>query len=333
MTQAISLVQGVPLLQKYMKENDVGLTIETASKVLGITDGKAYTILSYMNGADIVQRYRRGESYYILTKIFDEGRHEEVLRKSGAPELKVRVPRRPRVAKPKKIKRTREEHKSPIVSIRYESEVGGIPSALGILSLEQPVRAIPRPAPTYVRVVDTGIIRLDAFGTITYLKEVRCLTRAETMHLRGYLKGFEGYEKLDNYEFFFMPLSVLARGEYGNVFYISVGSNSWDYVKRVTLDESIFRYQPLYSTETERWEKWKMFYKNLTRRTFYSLSEYESILDMFIDRGDELVEIVVEKRSAVYMRYRMGKIISARGLDDEIKVSVVNEYLYLEKTI
>ncbi len=336
MTQAISLVQGVPLLQKYMEENDVGLTREMASKVLGITDAKAYTILSYMNGADIVQRYRRGESYYILTKIFDEGRHEEVLRKSGAPELKVRVPRRPRVAKPKKIKRTREEHKKPIVSIRYESESSGIPSALGILSLEQPVRAIPRPAPTYVREVDTGIIRLDAFGTITYLKGVRCLTRAETMHLRGYLKGFEGYEKLDNYEFFFMPLSALARGEYGNVFYISGGTNSWDYVKRVTLDESIFRYQPLSSTETIRWTNWREFDSLLwlgERRTFYSKKEYEKILDLFLDRGDDLVEIEVENRAANYMMFRIGNVIKERGLEAEVEVSRVNEYLYLEKLI
>ncbi len=330
MTQTISLVEGVPLLQKYMNENAIGLTRETASQVLGIASTKAYMILSYMNGADIVQRYRRGESYYVLTEVFDEGRLEEVLRKSGAPELKIRIPRRPRVIKPK---RTREIHKKPIVPIRYESESSGIPSALGILALEPPMRASPRPAPTYVREVDTGIIRLDAFGTITYLKGVRCLTRTETIHLRDYLKGFEGYEKLDNYEFFFMPLSALARGEYGNVFYISGGTNSWDYVKRVTLDESIFRYQPLNSIETERWEKWRMFYKNLTRRTFYSLSEYESILDTFIDRGDELVEIMVEKRSPVYMKTRLGKIIADRGLDDEIKVSVVNEYLYLEKII
>lgn len=332
MTSRISLVEGVPLLQKYMEENDVGLTKENASEILGVGDTIAYTILSYMNGAGIVKRHKRGESFYILTDVFDEGRLEEVLRKSGAPELKVRVPRRPRVIKPK---RTRVEHKKPIVAIRYESESSGIPSALGILALEQqPVRAIPRPAPTYVQEVDTGIIRLEASGSIKQLgTDNRLLTRQERSHLKSYLKGFEGDEKLDRYECFFVKSSVLARGEYGNIFYVSQGTNSWDLVKRVTLDSSIFRYQPIASTEKKSWANWREFDQGLYREPRYSREEYEKILDMFIDRGDKLVEIIVEKRSAIYLRYILGNIIADRGLENEIKVSVVDEYLYLEKLI
>ena len=331
MAPGLSLVEGVPLLQNYMEENDVGLTIKKAIEVFGINHSIAYMLLSFMDGAGIVRRFRRGESFYILTEVFDEGRLEEVLRKSGAPELKIRAPRRPRVTKPK---RTREKHKSPIVSISYESGPSGIPSALGILALEQPVRTIPRREPTYVREVDTGIIRLEAFGSIKHLDSgSRLLTRQESSHLRSYLRGFEGHEKLDGYEYIFVKSSVLARGEYGNIFYISHGTNSWDLVKRVTLDRSIFRYQPIASTEKESWANWREFDQSLNREPRYSREEYEKILDMFIDRGDKLVEIMVEKRSAVYMKYMIGKIIADRGLEDEIKVSVIDEYLYLEKLI
>ncbi len=337
-----SLVVGVPIITKYMQDNDVGLTVVGTAKILDTSKTNAYTILTYMEGAGIVKRVRRGESYYILMENIEKGRVEEVLDRSGAPKVKVSAPRRRRIAKPKvrarkKVKILRVKSDEYISEVSMQAASSEIPSALGILGLQQAKQILVRPEPTYVRKVDTGIIRLDAFGSVEYISNgIRLLSRNETIYLRSYLVGFEGYEKLLGYECFWVEESILARGEYGNIFYISIGTNSFDYVKRVTLDESIFRYQPLFSNEKRRWENWADFDSLLwlgERRTSFSRDQYMKILDLFIDRGEPLVEIEVEKRSSTYMVFRMRKIIKERGLEDHIKVSKVNKYLYLEKVI
>ncbi len=350
MKRGRSLVIGVPLLKKYMKENDIALTKEKAIEVIQGSTENAYTILNFMEGADIVGRVRRGHfSYYALMEVFDEGRLEEVLEKSGAPKKKVHIPRIRRVAKPKTIRRG-TSHDKHIAAIRRQVESSALPSALGIIGLEQVdtlTKATVQPDGSdtgikalksaeasvgLVRHVDHGIIKVEAFGTVTLISKVtRLLTRGESGNLMSYLEGFEGVEKVKGYECIFVVMSALKRGEFGNVFYVSNGTNFWDLIKRVTLDTSIFRYQPFSSTERRRWKNWLDFDKMQSRKINYAKEEYEKIVDEFIERGDRLVEIKVEKRSPVYLRFRMGKILKERGLEKEIDVSVVDEYVYLEK--
>jgi len=61
-------------------------------------------------------------------------------------------------------------------------------------------------------------------------------------------------------------------------------------------------------------------------------SKYDPILDAFIAGADNLVEVTLEGRNANYLRTQLNKRIEVRGLEGEVKVSVVNNVAYLEKS-
>lgn len=344
MTRTNSLVVGVPLVKEYMEENDVALTKEKAAEIIDGSDSTAYNILMYMEGAGIVKRVRRGFSFYVLTDAIDEGRLEAVLEKSGAPKKHVPLRRIRRSSTPRIIHRKMDEMEEHMASMRTRAESGEFPSALEIIGLSKE-EGIPQEEDPIVLLLDEssievlpevghGIIRIEPFGSVhNIMKGTRLLTRGETRYLKSYLIGFDGWEKVDEYRCVFVTASSVNRGEYGNIFYVSNGSNSWDLVKRVTLDSSIFRYQPLYSTERKLWENWKKFDESISREPRYSRGEYEKILDAFIDSGNDMVEIMVEKRTPVYVKLRIMEIIEERGLEGEISVSVVDKWLYIEKVI
>jgi len=66
-------------------------------------------------------------------------------------------------------------------------------------------------------------------------------------------------------------------------------------------------------------------------RRYRKGSKYDPILDRFIDRAAELVEVSMEGKDANYLRTQLTKRIDARNLRN-LKVSVVNNVCYLEKT-
>lgn len=344
MVRINSLVFGVPLLKKYMEENDVALTKEKAAEIIEGSKETAYNILMYMDGAGIVKRVRRGVSFYVLTDAIDEGRLEAVLENSGAPRKHVPLRRIRRSSTPRIIHRKMDEMEEHMASMRTRAESGEFPSALEIIGLSQE-EGIPQEEDPIVLLldessievlpkVDHGIIRIEPFGSVqNMMKGTRLLSRGEARHLRSYLRGFEGCEKVDEYRCLFVTASALKRGEYGNIFYVSHGSNSWDLVKRVKLDGSIFRYQPLSSTESKIWANWKAFDEAISHEPRYSRVEYEKILNAFIDSGNDMVEIMVRKRTPVYVSLRLKEIIADRGLEGEISVSAVGKWLYLEKVI
>lgn len=70
--------------------------------------------------------------------------------------------------------------------------------------------------------------------------------------------------------------------------------------------------------------------KRKPRRRYRKGSKYDPILDAFVKGEDNLVEVTVEGRDASYLRAQLNKRIEDRGLKD-IKTSVVNNVLYLEK--
>lgn len=85
--------------------------------------------------------------------------------------------------------------------------------------------------------VETPIsIRNELFGTIADLpKNVRLLTVNQTRHLKAnHLKELDGYDEIDRFTAFFVEASALERREYGNVFYASTGTNSWNKLHKVT---------------------------------------------------------------------------------------------------
>jgi len=67
-------------------------------------------------------------------------------------------------------------------------------------------------------------------------------------------------------------------------------------------------------------------------RKYRKGSKYDPILDSFMDGEHALVKVEVENKDANYLRTQLNKRIEARDITDKVKVSVVNNVAYLEKT-
>ena len=66
-------------------------------------------------------------------------------------------------------------------------------------------------------------------------------------------------------------------------------------------------------------------------RRYRKGSKYDPVLDRFMDRAAKLVEVSMEGKDANYLRTQLNKRIEARNVKN-VKVSVVNNVCYLEKT-
>ena len=65
-------------------------------------------------------------------------------------------------------------------------------------------------------------------------------------------------------------------------------------------------------------------------RRYRKGSKYDPVLNRFMERAANLVEVSMEGRDANYLRTQLNKRIEARNLRN-VKVSVVNNVCYLEK--
>jgi hypothetical protein len=66
-------------------------------------------------------------------------------------------------------------------------------------------------------------------------------------------------------------------------------------------------------------------------RRYRKGSKYDPILDSFIEGEANLSEVSIEGKEANYIRIQLSKRIEARALE-YVKVSVINNVVYLEKT-
>ena len=66
-------------------------------------------------------------------------------------------------------------------------------------------------------------------------------------------------------------------------------------------------------------------------RRYRKGSKYDPILDSFLEGEYELVKVEVINKDANYLRTQLNKRIKARGIENKVKVSVVNSVTYLEK--
>ena len=71
--------------------------------------------------------------------------------------------------------------------------------------------------------------------------------------------------------------------------------------------------------------------KKKPARKYRKGSKYDPILDAFIKGTDRMVTVSVPNKDANYLRTQLNKRIDARE-EKKIKVSVVNNIAYLEKT-
>jgi hypothetical protein len=67
------------------------------------------------------------------------------------------------------------------------------------------------------------------------------------------------------------------------------------------------------------------------RRTSTKKNKYEPIITMFCERTSNLCRVEVAGKNANYVRLQLKKRIDAQELGNQVKVSVVNEMVYLEK--
>lgn len=66
-------------------------------------------------------------------------------------------------------------------------------------------------------------------------------------------------------------------------------------------------------------------------RKYRKGSKYDPILDSFLSGEHGLVKVEVANKDANYLRTQLNKRIEARELQNQVKVSVVNNIAYLEK--
>jgi len=337
-----------------MSESDRALTAKDVAQFLEMSTSGALSVLQLMEVFKMVQKVKRGRTYYFLKDVYDEEQISAML-----PPKKVKVSRIPKPRRARTPKRIRPSSRQPpppaddsfmeeyLSAVRSSSGEGL--SALSMLGLSQregdpPTKELPRELDDdYLDDLGMDIeveerkfgaqIRKEAFATVKYLpKNVRLLTRGETRYLKEQLKALDGYKEIKSLNTAFAKFSALEYGRYGNVLYLSMGINPWEYVKKITIDRSTSDFIVLPTIEMKRWSSWNQFLIGLKEtRERYGKEEYDKLIDQFMEPGHKLVEITVENRKANYVRNILRKRINERGLEEQVRASYVDDWVYLEK--
>ena len=207
--------------------------------------------------------------------------------------------------------------------MRMRASSGEGPSALAMIGLTQQGTAgeiyladeLPRKLEMNLEVEESRVEtpkKIEPFATVEHLpKDTRELNLVQTKHLKEWLKGLDGYDSIERFTTAFAEFSALKNGSYGNVFYFSMGTNPWERLFRVTVDDPL----PL---ETEK------------LRGRYR-SKYDPIIDRFMELGQDIVEIEVEGRNPSYIAFQLRKRIKDREL--EIVASSIGGLVYLENKL
>ncbi|MBA7674128.1 hypothetical protein ES703_82335 [subsurface metagenome] len=349
-----------PRVKKYMSETDKAVTVKDVAQFLDMSVGGTNNVMLLMEVFKMVQKVKRGKNYYFLKDVYDDEQIEAML----PPKKVALIPRRRRPRRRRsssmfspKLKRQRSTLKqSPppaddsfmkeyLSAVRVEPGSGGGLTALSMIGFPQEERAEEISAidnlddidvVDAVAAVDVGSrapIRVVPFATVEYLpKEVRLLNSGEARYLKDQLRALRGFEFIEDLGTVFAKFSALEKGRYGNVLYFSLGTNQWDYVKKVTIDRSISDFIVLPSIERNRWASWNHFIENNKEtRDKYGRKEYDKIIDQFMESGHHLVEITVENRGVYYVKNVLSKRIIERELEEQVKASRVDEWIYLER--
>lgn len=335
-----------PRVKKYMSESDRAVTVKDVAQFLEMSTSAAHGILKLMEVFKIVQNVKRGKTYYFLSGVYNDEQIEAML----PPKKVTRIPRRRRYSSRQYSPPADDGLEKYLSAVRLQPSSGEGLSALAMIGLsrqetaEEPTKELPGDLDIDYR-DDLGIviefedrtfgapIRNEPFATVKYLpKEVRLLNSGEARYLKEQLKALDGYEEIEGFGTVFAKFSALEYGRYGNVLYFSMGTNSWDNVEKVTIDRSTSDFIVLPNIERKRWSSWNHFLMSLKEtREKYGKEEYDKMIDQFMESGHDLVEVTVENRGVYYVRNVLSKRIIERGLEEQVKASHVDEWIYLEK--
>ena len=225
-----------------MAEKGRPLTTREIAEFLGVSPSYAGNVMLYMEAVDIVQVVKRGgKNYYFLKGAFDESEISSLI-----PSLRAnRKDRRRKRVNLKKI-RTDSLLKEHLEFMRARANSGDAPSALSIIGLTQTegeqlvvIKEPERIKEVVKSEVRKGgiLIKRELFGPVELIpKDFRLLTYNHTKYLKEqHLRGLDGYTEIKSFNCFFAEASALKRGEYGNVFYASKGTNLWERTYKLIL--------------------------------------------------------------------------------------------------
>jgi len=329
-----------------MSESDKAVTVKDVAQFLEMSTSAAHSVLKLMEVFKIVQSVKRGRTYYFLKDVYDDEQIEAML----PPKKVTRIPRRRRSISRQSPQPFDDSFMEEYLSaVRAESSSGDGLSALAVIGFSQEeIAEEDTSTKEFLRDLDIDDLSIgievedrkfgapimnEPFATVKYLpKEVRLLNSGEARYLKDQLKVLDGYEEIEGFGSVFARFSALEYGRYGNVLYFSMGTNQWDYVKKVTIDRSTSDFIVLPIIERKRWSSWNHFLMGLKEtREKYGKEEYDKIIDQFMESGHNLVEMTVENRKANYVKQILHKRIDERGLEEQVKASHVDEWVYLEK--
>jgi len=334
-----------PRVKKYMSESDKAVTVKDVAQFLEMSTSAAHSVLKLMEVFKIVQSVKRGRTYYFLKDVYDDEQIEAML----PPKRVAPIPKRRRSSSRQYSPPADDGLEKYLSAVRLQTSSGEGLSALAVIGIS-PQETAEKVTPTKellgdLDIDDLGIgieveerkfgapIRNEPFATVKHLpKDLRLLNSGEARYLKDHLKVLDGYEEIGGFGAVFARVSALEYGRYGNVLYFSMGTNQWDYVKKVTIDRSTSDFIVLPNIERKRWSSWNHFLMSLKEtREKYGKEEYDKIIDQFMESGHDLVEMTVENRKANYVKQILHKRIDERGLEEQVKASHVDEWVYLEK--
>jgi len=331
-------------IENYLSGIDKARTVREIAESLEMTKSSVFSILQLMEVFGTVQKVKRGGRHYYLLKGVHE---EEQISAMLPPERVTRIPQRkyaPRSMGHAKLPGRESFLEEHLSTMRVRASPGEGPSALAIIGLTRQETAEENiPAEELHGDLDVDLeveerkfdtpIRSEPFRTVKHLpKDVRRLTLGQAKYLKEQLKGLDGYKGIVRFKTVFSKFSALENGRYGSTLYFSMGTNPWDYVHKVAIDPSLSDLMVLPVLDVNRWSSWKGFLMGLKKAKIrYGKDQYDKILDQFMESGHRLVEMTVENRKASYVKYMLNKRIGERGLEEQIKASRVDEWIYLEK--
>lgn len=325
----------IPKVKQYMSETGKAYSVKEIAEYLEITPSSALGVLDLMIAFGIVQKENRRRNYYFLKDTYSDEQINAMLPPKKVP--RVHKPRRPR-GRPVKLKHSKSFLDEYLADLEERVSQGdGLP-ALAILDLPQPsdtMKTEPKPPVEMVLALmeepSNLLIKSRSFATVKHLpKDVRRLSPTETRYLKNLLKHLGGYEVMNNLNTVFAKFSAIKSGRYGDVFYFSMGSNSWDNVLKVTVDSSISDCMMLPTIEADRWLHWNDFLIDINT-TKIIRGQYDEMIDKFMESGHKLVEITLDKPNTAYVKLVLKNKIKKRELVDLIEVSRVDKWIYLEK--
>ena len=322
----------IPKVKQYMSETGKAYNAKEIAEYLKITASAALGVLDLMIAFGIVQKENRRKNYYFLKDTYSDEQINAMLPPKKVP--RVPKPRRPR-GRPVKRKPSNSFLDEYLADLEERVSQGdGLP-ALAILNLPQKSTETPITEPTIEPEPEPSnlLIKIKSFATVKHLpKDVRRLSPTETRYLKNLLKHLGGYDEvMNNLNTVFAKFSAIKSGRYGDVFYFSMGSNSWDNILKVTVDSSLSDCMMLPTIEANRWSQWNAFLASLKETRRYAKGQYDEMLDKFMESGHKLVEITVENRGIPYVKLVLKNKIKKRNLMNQVEVSRVDKWIYLEK--